>query len=149
MATYATSTVARLRALSDALLMLVAQIEATEGQKRDLPTDHPMFLDLSTEVVLLAQELLAGAREEEAAARLAGKYGPLIEYEPSDVRTIMDEWNAVRRALREAEPGTAEARRLRGAATELRREFLARVSAPPSTAATDAQQEVREPAGES
>ena len=132
----ATGTLPRLRGLSDAMLMLVAQIETTESQKRELPSSHPMFLALSTEVVQLAAELYDSAKEEEAAAWRASEHGGLNGYDATDMQVALEDWTAVREALRIAEPGTAEAQRLRDVATAVRRQFLDTVRKPDATAET-------------
>lgn len=103
-----------LRGASDAVLLLVREVEQLEQHKRGVQPEDPRFDILARSVRTTADALAAFTREEEAWARGAAAshadLTPIAETpdNPSLAR-ILERWRAIERQLNEATPGTPEA----------------------------------------
>ena len=129
-----------LRAASDAILLLVRQVEQLEEHKRGVTPGDARFDALAEEVSRAAQQLAQFAREEEAWARDAvTSDGPLktisSSSNPAPLSDILARWRAVERHLDAAQPGSPEAASLFDEFNQLRDEYLAAFRARENTAA--------------
>jgi hypothetical protein len=106
----------RLRAASDAIQLMVAQLSALETQKRRIEPSDERFVELAALVRRTATELLELATAEETFARELSPQPstvelPRIEEVPPrrDLRQILEEWRDVERQLTSVDPGSSEA----------------------------------------
>ncbi|HEY3522943.1 MAG TPA: hypothetical protein VGK63_04515 [Candidatus Limnocylindrales bacterium] len=116
-----------LRAASDAIMLLLAEIGQLERHKRSMAPRDPRFDDLATSVRRGAEALAQFTAEEESWATDPPPGVTTIErtaVQPG-LNAILERWRAVERALDAAEPGSAEAVRLFEEFERLRAEYLA------------------------
>ena len=119
-----------LRAASDAILLLVTEVEQLERHKRGVPPGERRFDELARSVRMAAEALADFTREEEAWARGASATGRSLEpiavaSEPSTLSDILRRWRDVERRLEAADPGSAEATSLFDEFARLRDEYMA------------------------
>jgi hypothetical protein len=117
-----------LRRTSDALLRVLDQLSALEGQKRALPSGSQEAVVLSRRIADLSIEVLRRSEHEANLAESlaerrqagAGEAPPIDAVAPAtrDLQVILDEWRAAERQL--AEPG-ATAAESAAAASSVRR----------------------------
>ena len=117
-----------LRAASDAILLLVAQVEQLERHKRGVAPGGPRFAELAAEVRRAAQNLAEFTREEEAWARGAVAEGDFdtisSSANPAPLSDILARWRDVERQLDAAAPGSPKAAALFDDFNRLRDEYL-------------------------
>lgn len=112
-----TDVEAHLRAASDAIMLLAAQVSQLETHKRGVPADDGRFEALAHSVKVAAQNLADFAAEEEAWAQGASAARPdaaTIDETPAPagLQQLLAHWREVDRALDAAEPGSSDAERL-------------------------------------
>ena len=119
-----------LRAASDAILLLLAEVSQLEGHKRGIPPGEPRFDEVARSVRIAAQSLAEFTQQEEAWARIATAdrtdLDTIGESENAPaLASVLERWRAVERQLDQAEPGSAEAVRLFAEFQRLRDEYMA------------------------
>ena len=124
------TTSGHLRAASDAIMLLVREVEQSERLKRGIIPGDGRFYELAQAVRIAAQALADFAREEEAWARSApveDERVPAISQSESPPRLaeILERWRVVERALDSAPPGSPEAQRLFAEFHAIRDEYMA------------------------
>ncbi|MFL5756234.1 MAG: hypothetical protein ACJ77N_08010 [Chloroflexota bacterium] len=128
MTTNATDAEEHLRAASDAILLLVREVDQLERHKRGIHPGEPRFDELATDVRRAAQYLAEFTEQEEAWARGASARGPMEtiseSVNPSPLSEILARWRAVERQLDEAEPGSPEASALFEEFGRIRDEYM-------------------------
>jgi hypothetical protein len=118
-----------LRAASDAVLVLVSEVEQLERHKRGVQPDDPRFEVLSSSVRATAQALAQFTKEEEAWASSAGATGvdlATIGETPDhpSLSAILDRWRKIERQLDKATPGSLEAATLFEEFQRVREEYM-------------------------
>jgi hypothetical protein len=117
-----------LRGASDAILLLVGEVEQLERHKRGVEPGDARFDELASAVRVAAQALSDFTREEEAWAREAdarGAYATITDSQSGpQLASILDRWRAVERNLAAAVPGSPEAERLFEEFIQLRDEYM-------------------------
>ena len=121
---------AHLRSASDAILVLLAEVEQLELHKRGVKPADPRFGELAKAVRDSASALAEFAREEEAwadDAMAADGSLPRIADSPTPQRLgeILSRWRKVERQLDEATPGSPEAAALFEEFQRVREEYMA------------------------
>ena len=131
MATNARDVEEHLRAASDAILLLVDEVDQLERHKRGVIPGEPRFAELATAVRQAADKLSEFTREEEtwakAADMVAGDQLTSIA-ETTNARPlseILSRWREVERQLHEAAPGSEEAENLFDEFSKIRDEYMA------------------------
>jgi hypothetical protein len=119
-----------LRSASDAIMVLVGELEQLEGHKRGIQPADPRFGQLATAVREAAQSLAELARDEEdwgRSARLSDPRVASIEHSssPQPLPAILAKWRDIERRLETAEPGSADATALFAEFQRVRDEYLA------------------------
>jgi hypothetical protein len=119
-----------LRGASDAIMVLLGELEQLEGHKRGVLPADPRFGELATAVRQAAQSLADLAREEEDWGRSATLSDPrvgAIAQSPNlkPLSAILARWREVERQLDAAEPGSDEATKLFAEFQMVREEYLA------------------------
>jgi len=120
---------AHLRSASDAILVLLAEVEQLELHKRGVRPADPRFSELAKNVRDTASALADFAREEEAWAGEATSADgglPKIADSPAaaPLGEILSRWRQIERQLAEATPGSVEAETLFEAFQEVRTEYM-------------------------
>lgn len=110
-------TMERLRAASDAILLLVREVDELERHKRGVPPADERFRQLATAVHDAAARLTGFAAEEEAYARLPEVRGETRDtisasHDAVPLREILARWRDVERRLAAAPAGSPEAEAL-------------------------------------
>lgn len=123
-------TESHLRAASEAIMLLVTEVEQLERQKRAISPADARFHELATAVRLAAQALADFTREQETWGRTGPVHGPDISpitesAMPPSLAPILERWRAIERALDHAPPGSPEARRLFEEFQRVRHEYMA------------------------
>jgi len=118
-----------LRAASDAVLVLVSELEQLERHKRGVRPDDPRFEVLATSVRTTAEALAQFTREEQAWATTADATGLDLATigETADqrsLRDILERWRTVERQLGAAPPGSPEAAALFDEFQRIRAEYM-------------------------
>jgi hypothetical protein len=117
-----------LRAASDAILLLLGEVNQLERHKRGVRPGESRFEELARSVREGAEALAQFTKQEEEWARSAAVDGGVSTIERSKnaptLAAILDRWRAVERELDEAEPGSAEAAALFDQFEAVRREYL-------------------------
>lgn len=118
-----------LRAASDAILLLLAEVGQLERHKRGVVPGDARFDQLARSVREGAQALADFTAQEEAWARdAAGATGRLATISDSDTApslvAILDRWRAIEHRLDEAEPGSQESARLFAEFERVREEYM-------------------------
>jgi len=118
-----------LRSASDAILVLLGEVEQLELHKRGVRPGDPRFAELAKEVRNTASALADFAKEELTYADDATATDcrlPTITDSPTPatLREILSRWRAVERQLAEAEPGTPAAESLFEEFQRLREEYM-------------------------
>jgi hypothetical protein len=117
-----------LRAASDAILLLLGEVNQLERHKRGVRPGESRFDELARSVREGAEALAQFTKQEEEWARSAAVDGGVSTIERSKnaptLAAILDRWRAVERELDEAEPGSAEAAALFDQFEAVRREYL-------------------------
>jgi hypothetical protein len=117
-----------LRAASDAILLLLGEVNQLERHKRGVRPGESRFEELARSVREGAEALAQFTKQEEEWARSAAVDGGVSTIERSEnaptLAAILDRWRAVERELDEAEPGSAEAAALFDQFEAVRREYL-------------------------
>lgn len=118
-----------LRAASDAILVLLAEVGQLERHKRGVHPNDPRFDELAGLVRKAAERLAEFTAEEEKWARGASEVQGVVE--PIDasqsrptLTAILARWRDVERRLDAAEPGSAEAATLFDAFEQIRAEYM-------------------------
>ena len=119
-----------LRAASDAILLLIGQVEQLERHKRGVAPGGARFDELAEQVRRAAQNLADFAREEELWARGAVADAGHLETistsaNPPPLSEILARWRDIERRLDAAAPGSPEAAALFADFNRLRDEYLA------------------------
>lgn len=119
-----------LRAASDAIMLLVAEVEQYERHKRGMRPGDDRFYELAKAVRVAALALADFTREEEAwaqAARGREHDVPAIEQakSPPKLAEILERWRAVERELDNALPESPEAKGLFEDFQRVRDEYMA------------------------
>jgi hypothetical protein len=127
-----------LRSASDAILLLVGEVEQLERHKRGVQPENPRFGALAKSVRDAATALAEFARAEEQWAREAdgarADVLPISEAEsPAPLAAILSRWRAIERQLNEATPGSPEAVALFEEFQRVRAEYMAAFAAHQST----------------
>jgi hypothetical protein len=120
---------AHLRSASDAILVLLAEVEQLETHKRGVRPADPRFAELAKDVRDSASALADFARAEEAwADEATAADGRLSKIADSPAAPPLDEilvrWRQIERQLGEAAPGSAEAKKLFEAFQQVRTEYM-------------------------
>jgi hypothetical protein len=119
-----------LRAASDAIMLLLGEVEQLESHKRGVSPSSKRFAELAEAVRKSAQSLAELAREQEAW----GKSAPLVDMDVATIArsasdpplpAILERWRAVERRLVAAEPGSPEAVELVTEFERVRDQYLA------------------------
>jgi len=117
-----------LREASDAILLLVDEVDQLERHKRAVPPNDPAFDELARSVRVAAERLAEFTREEESWARgaLTSAVAPTIEQSrpAADLATILRRWRAIERELDRADPGSPESTRLFDEFERAREEYM-------------------------
>lgn len=118
-----------LRSASDAILLLVSEVEQLERHKRGVRPDTARFDLLATSVRQAAAALAEFTLAEEQWGREAdgavADVAPISESEsPPKLAAILDRWRAIERQLNEAGPGSPEAAALFEQFERVRMEYL-------------------------
>jgi hypothetical protein len=119
-----------LRAASDAILLLVGEIDQLERHKRGVEPASSRFRELAQAVRGAARDLAALAAEESSYAQVAattdGALPTIVEStKPARLSEILVRWRDVERKLNNAPPGSDESARLFEEFTRIRNEYLA------------------------
>jgi phage shock protein A len=119
-----------LRAASDAIMLLLGEIQQLEQHKRGVEPGHDRFAELASAVRESAESLAQLTREQEAwgkAAPLADTHVATIKESasPAPLPSILQRWRDVERQLAAADPGSAEAVALFEEFERVRQEYLA------------------------
>jgi hypothetical protein len=119
-----------LRAASDAIMLLLGEIQQLEQHKRGVEPSGDRFAELASAVRESAESLAQLTRQQEAwgkAADLAATHVATIKAStsPAPLPAILQRWREVERRLAEAEPGSAEAVTLFEEFERIRQEYLA------------------------
>ena len=119
----------RLRSASDAILLLLREVEQLEQHKRQVQPGDPRFEVLARAVRDSAMALADFTRDEEAwAGEAVDADGPLQTINtvgsPPPMRSILERWRAIERQLNEAPAGSPEARALFDEFQQIRREYM-------------------------
>jgi hypothetical protein len=121
---------AHLRAASDAIMLLLAEVGQLERHKRGVRPGDARFSELAKSVRTAARNLAEFTEQEEAWARNAAAEADHIaaitdaDSAPS-LAAILDRWRDVERRLNEAEPGSSESARLFAEFENIRDEYMA------------------------
>jgi hypothetical protein len=119
-----------LRAASDAIMLLLGEVEQLEAHKRGLEPGDPRFTQLAVAVRTTAETLAALTREQEAW----GKSAPLEQLDVAPISKsrsdpplpqLLERWREVERRLTAADPGSPEAVELFEQFERIRNEYLA------------------------
>jgi len=119
----------RLRSASDAILLLVGEVEQLERHKREVRPGDPRFEPLARAVRDAALALADFTRDEEAwADEVVDSNRPLQTIaesaSPPSLARILERWRAIERQLNEAPAGTPEAEALFDEFQRIREEYL-------------------------
>ena len=119
----------RLRAASDAILLLVGEIDQLERHKRGVEPSSSRFRELAEAVRGAANDLATFASEEASFARVTtsvdASLPTIVESPaPAPLSEILVRWRTVERKLDAAPPGSAEAAELLEAFTRIRGEYI-------------------------
>ena len=123
-------TAEHLRAASDAIMLLVREVEQSERLKRSVNPGDRQFYELAEAVRIAAQALADFALHEEEWAKSAPIGDERVHAisesaSPPNVAAILERWRVVERALDTATPGSPEAERLFAEFQRLRDEYMA------------------------
>jgi hypothetical protein len=139
MATNKRDTEEHLRAASDAILLLVREVDQLERHKRGIHPGEARFDELAADVRRAAQYLADFTKQEESWARAASARGPMETIgdssNPPPLSEILARWRAVERQLDEAPPGSPEASALFEEFARMRDEYMAEFKARAQTEA--------------
>ncbi len=118
-----------LRAASDAILILLTEVNQLERHKRGVPPGDPRFDELARSVRIAAQALAEFTELEEKWARTAKDGRTDIETIADSssapaLAEILERWRAIERQLDQAEPGSPEAERLFAEFERAREEYM-------------------------
>jgi len=121
---------AHLRSASDAILVLLAEVEQLELHKRGVRPADPRFAELAKAVRDSASALADFAREEQAwADDVTANDGslPTISESPTPrpLGQILARWREIERQLNQAQPGTPESEALFDEFQRVREEYMA------------------------
>jgi hypothetical protein len=119
----------RLRSASDAILLLVREIEQLEQHKREVHPEDPRFEVLARAVRDSTMALADFTRDEEAwAGEAVDSDGPLQTIadttSPASMRSILERWRAIERQLNDAPAGSPEAQALFDEFQRIRAEYM-------------------------
>jgi hypothetical protein len=119
-----------LRAASDAIMLLLGEIQQLEQHKRGVEPSRDRFAELAAAIRESAESLAQLTREQEAwgkAAPLADSHLATIKESasPAPLPSILQRWREVERQLADAEPGSAESVALFEKFERIRQEYLA------------------------
>jgi hypothetical protein len=117
-----------LREASDAILLLVREVDQLERHKRGVPPNDSAFDELAGAVRVAADRLAEFTREEEswATAALTSRAARTIEESRpgADLATILRRWRAIERELDRADAGSPESARLFDEFERARAEYM-------------------------
>jgi hypothetical protein len=118
-----------LRGASDAIMLLLREVQQLEGHKRGVKPADPRFAELARSVRVVAEALAKFAIEQEVwatkSATADDRIEPIAEAEASpSLATILERWREVERALDDVPPGSNEARQLFSEFERLRDQYL-------------------------
>lgn len=118
-----------LRAASDAILLLVREVDELERHKRGVQPDDPRFRELAADVRRAARDLAEFTEQEEAWARGASAAGDSTQTisestSSASLSEILARWREVERRLHEARPGSPEAAALFAEFGRIRDEYM-------------------------
>jgi hypothetical protein len=118
-----------LRGASDAILLLLTEVNQLERHKRGIPPGEDRFDEIARSVRIAAQALADFTKEEEDWAAVATEdrtdLETISEAESSEsLNAILEQWRAVERQLDDAKPGTPESMRLFAEFERLRDEYM-------------------------
>jgi hypothetical protein len=121
---------AHLRSASDAILVLLREVEQLELLKRGVRPADPRFSELANAVRVSATELAEFAREEQDWADDATAHDGSLERiadsrPPAPLREILTRWRQIERQIEEAAPGSPEAHALLEDFQRIREEYMA------------------------
>ena len=119
-----------LRAASDAILLLLTEVNQLERHKRYIPPGEDRFDRVSRSVRVVAQTLAEFTKHEEAWARVATADRHDLELiseseNAPSLAAILERWRAVERQLDDVQPGTPEGLRLFAEFERIRDEYMA------------------------
>jgi hypothetical protein len=119
-----------LRAASDAIMLLLGEVEQLESHKRGVNPGNDRFAELARAVRDSSQALAELARDQE----MWGQQAPLSDFEVATIAesqsapplpAILERWRDIERRLSEAAPGTAESAELFDEFKRVRDEYMA------------------------
>jgi len=119
-----------LRGASDAIMLLIGEVQQLESHKRGVKPADPRFYELAVAVRDAAQSLAEFAVEEEEWARSRKTSEPDVatiarSQSLPRLAAILERWRQVERDLATAEPGSPDAKRLFEEFQRVRQEYLA------------------------
>ena len=119
----------RLRSASDAILLLVGEVEQLEQHKREVQPGDPRFETLARAVRDSAMALADFTRDEEAWAGTAVESDATLQTiaesaSPPPMRSILERWRAIERQLNDAPAGSPEAQALFDEFQRIRAEYM-------------------------
>lgn len=119
----------RLRSASDAILLLVRELEQLEQHKRRVQPEDPRFEVLARAVRDSAMALADFTRDEQVWADKAVKSEADLQTiaetaSPPPMSSILERWRAIERKLNEAPAGTPEAQALFDEFQRIRAEYM-------------------------
>jgi hypothetical protein len=119
-----------LRAASDAIMLLLGEVQQLESHKRGIEPGDARFAELAKAVRDSAQALADLAEQQEAW----GQEAPLENFEvasineaqsPAPLPSILERWREIERRLEASAPGSPESAALFEEFTRVRDEYLA------------------------
>jgi phage-related tail protein len=118
-----------LRAASDAIMLLLTEINQLERHKRHIPPGEDRFDEVARSVRSAAQSLAELTKKQEAWATVATADRHDLEtieesQNAASLAAILEQWRAIERRLDEALPGTPEANRLFAEFERVRDEYM-------------------------
>jgi len=118
-----------LRSASDAILLLVAEVEQLERHKRGVAPGDARFDELAAAVKDAAVSLAEFSKAEldwgRDADGLKQAVAPIERSAaPQNLSAILERWRQIERQLNDAEPGSPEARALFDAFERVRDEYM-------------------------
>jgi hypothetical protein len=118
-----------LRSASDAILLLVGEVEQLERHKRGVAPGDARFDELAAAVKDASAALAAFSNAELEWGRDADGLKQDVatidhSQSPANLAAILDRWRQIERQLNEAEPGSPESRELFEAYERVRDEYM-------------------------
>lgn len=118
-----------LRAASDAIMLLLTEINQLERHKRHIPPGEDRFDEVARSVRSVAESLAELTKKQEAWGTVATADRHDLETieesaNAASLAAILEQWRAIERRLDEVPPGTPEANRLFAEFERVRDEYM-------------------------